>query len=97
MEVTTDAAVKAANLLKKINHPERLLILCHLSQSELSAGELAKRSNLSLSAFSQHLAVLRKAELVNVTRVAQTLFYSIKDREVLKILLTLKEIFCPGQ
>lgn len=86
---------EAASLLKKICHPDRLLVLCHLSEGELSAGELARRSTLSLSAFSQHLAILREANLVNVRRDGQTLFYSILDIRVLQLLNSLKEIFCP--
>lgn len=87
-------SLKASNFLKKIAHPDRLLILCHLSFNELSAGELAKKSKLNLSAFSQHLAILRNADFIKVRREAQTLFYSIKDASTLLILNTLKEIFC---
>ncbi len=87
-------AIKACDLLKKMSHPDRLLILCHLSFGELSAGELAKKSQLRLSAFSQHLAILRNAKLIKVRRRAQTLFYSIEDESALLILKTLKEIFC---
>lgn len=87
-------ASKASNFMKKLSHPDRLLILCHLSFGELSAGELAKKSQLNLSAFSQHLAILRTAEIVQVRRESQTLYYSIKDKASLRILDTLKEIFC---
>lgn len=88
-------AETAALFLKKIAHVDRLLILCHLSFGELSAGELAERSQLSFSAFSQHLAIMRKAGLIQNRRVAQTRYYSIKDTSVLQILATLKNIFCP--
>jgi len=84
----------AAQLLKMLGHPDRLLVMCYLSECELSAGELAARSKLSVSAFSQHLAVLRKAELIKTRRDAQTIYYSIKDLSVLKIISTLKEIYC---
>jgi ArsR family transcriptional regulator, virulence genes transcriptional regulator len=88
-------SLKASSLLKKLSHPDRLLILCHLSMGELSAGELAKKSELGLSAFSQHLGILRNANLIQSRRVAQTIFYSIKDDSTLLILNTLKQIFCP--
>ena len=95
LDIFKQNASNAAELLKKIAHPDRLLVLCHLSFRELSAGELAKRSKLSFSAFSQHLAILRKAELIKTRRVAQTLYYSIQDKSILQILATLKDIFCP--
>lgn len=85
----------ASELLKKMSHPDRLLVLCHLSFSELSAGELAKKSQLSLSAFSQHLAILREAELIKTRRVGRTLYYSIQNQSVSQVLAALKEIFCP--
>ncbi len=95
LETFKQNAKNAAELLKKIAHPDRLLVLCHLASGELSAGELGKKSELSISAFSQHLAILRKAELIKTRRVAQTLYYSIQDKSILQILATLKDVFCP--
>ncbi|MEN9946169.1 MAG: hypothetical protein RLZZ293_555 [Pseudomonadota bacterium] len=89
-----DNAQLAVNLLKRMAHCDRLLILCHLTQGELSAGELARRSLLSQSAFSQHLAILRRDQLVLTRKQAQTVYYSLASNEVLQILLTLKQIFC---
>jgi DNA-binding transcriptional ArsR family regulator len=60
----------------------------------LSAGELVDKSNLSFSAFSQHLAILRKADLIQTRRDGQTIYYSIKDQAVLKVLWVLKENYC---
>lgn len=91
----TKNALKASKLLKVISHPDRLLVLCHLSSGELSAGDLALKSKLKLSAFSQHLAILRKAKLVQIRREAQFIYYSIKDESVLSIMLALKGIYCP--
>lgn len=87
-------SLKASDFMKKLSHPDRLLILCHLSFGELSAGDLAKKSQLNLSAFSQHLAILRTSGILQVRREAQTLYYSIKDKSALLILDVLKEIFC---
>lgn len=95
LDVLEKSAPVAAELLKKMAHPDRLLILCHLSCGELSAGELAKCSKLSLSAFSQHLGVLRDAHIIKTRREAQTLYYSIQNESVLQILATLKNVFCP--
>lgn len=94
--VSRDAAVKASQLLKELSHPDRLLILCHLSGGEMSAGDLAKESKLSLSAFSQHLAILRHAEILKANRVGKCLYYSIQNDSVIQLLNTLKSIFCPS-
>ena len=87
-------AKKASELLKAISHESRLVILCMLSQQEMSAGELQQYTELSQSAFSQHLKVLRDKEIVKTRKEAQTIYYSIKNKSVLKILQSLYEIYC---
>ncbi|MCE1244192.1 metalloregulator ArsR/SmtB family transcription factor [Oryzomicrobium sp.] len=80
----------AARLLKAMAHEERLLILCRLLAGECSAGELARASALSQSAFSQHLTVLRGEGLVKSRRQAQAVFYSLARPDVADILYVLK-------
>ncbi len=87
-------AKQAADTLKALSHESRLLILCLLSQGEMSVGDLLKYSNLSQSAFSQHLAVLRKEGLVKTRKEAQSVYYTINDPNVLAILTVLHEIYC---
>ena len=82
-------ATKASQMLKAISYESRLLILCLLVNNEMSAGELAGYSDLSQSAFSQHLSVLRVKGLVKIRRESQTVYYSIKDENITKILETL--------
>jgi len=73
-----DAVVdKASGLLKAIANDNRLRILCLLEGSELSVTELNQRLSLSQSALSQHLAILRRAELVTTRRASQTIYYSL--------------------
>ncbi|MDW3124606.1 transcriptional regulator, partial [Vibrio sp. 1974] len=45
-------ANEAADLLKVMAHPERLMVLCQLTQGEVGVGKLQKNSFLSQSAFS---------------------------------------------
>ena len=85
----------ASNMLKALSHESRLLILCVLTQGEMCVGDLLEYSDLSQSAFSQHLMVLRKEQLVKIRKESQTVYYSIKDPNVEKILMTLYEIYCP--
>ena len=58
-------ASDAVSLLKGLANESRLMILCVLSEGELSVGKLNQRINLSQSALSQHLAVLREQGLVH--------------------------------
>ncbi len=89
-------AIDVAGLLKVLANDQRLLILCHLvSEGELSVGALNRRMDLSQSALSQHLARLRAHKLVEFRRESQTLFYSVSDLKVAKLLLTLRDLYCP--
>jgi DNA-binding transcriptional ArsR family regulator len=92
-----NSAKEAAVMLKALSHESRLLILCLLIQGEKCVGELLGYSELSQSAFSQHLSVLRKQKLVSVRKQAQTVFYRIKDQNVEKIIAVLYNIYCPNK
>lgn len=87
-------AHEAASFLKSLANEKRLLILCSLADEEMSVGELNKRVELSQSALSQHLAWLRDANLVTTRREAQTIYYRLEGERALRIIGTLKEIFC---
>jgi ArsR family transcriptional regulator, virulence genes transcriptional regulator len=88
-------ASQAATFLRELANERRLMILCQLlEQRELPVMELADRVGLSQSALSQHLARLRETGLVRVRRDGSTVYYSVADKSVGRVLKTLKTIFC---
>ena len=87
-------ADKAATLLKALANEQRLLILCNLLEGPLSVGELNERVTLSQSALSQHLGVLRDANVVTTTREAQTIRYALSSAAVTRIIEILYNEFC---
>jgi len=87
-------AANAANMLKSISNKWRLLILCQLVKGEKSVGELLEVVELSQSALSQHLAVLRESDLVSTRRESQSIFYSLKGTEAPIILAALYKVYC---
>lgn len=89
-----DHAVQAAALLKALAHPARLLVLCQLVEGEASVGELQPLTGLSMSALSQHLAVLREMELVTTRREAQTIHYALAEGPALSVLDALYAAYC---
>jgi DNA-binding transcriptional ArsR family regulator len=88
-------AAEAAQLLKALGNEQRLHILCNLLDGPQSVGELNQRLDLSQSALSQHLALLREMELVETRREAQTIYYSLPDGAVVRIMALLQDIYCP--
>ena len=87
-------AEEAAALLKALSHPARLLVLCQLVEGESSVGELQPITGLSLSALSQHLAVLRQMALVETRRESQTIHYSIAEGPATGVLDALYAAYC---
>ncbi len=88
-------AASAARLLKALGNEQRLMLLCLLVEGEKSVGELNARLELSQSALSQHLAILRDDQLVTTRREAQSIYYSLAEGPAQKIIATLHTIFCP--
>ncbi|RKF20916.1 ArsR family transcriptional regulator [Alginatibacterium sediminis] len=87
-------AAPAMKLIKAMANENRLMILCHLLEKELSVSELNEQVLLSQSALSQHLAWLRKDELVKTRKEAQTIYYSLSSDEAREVLRTLHGLYC---
>ena len=94
MEQMQAHAEQAAQLLKSLAHPARLRVLCRLVEGEASVGELQAQVGLSMSALSQHLAVMREAALVSTRREAQTIRYALAAGPAQRIIETLHGIYC---
>lgn len=87
-------AGRAAALLKALANEQRLMILCSLLEGPLSVGELNEKVDLSQSALSQHLAVLRESKIVVTTREAQSIRYALPEGVVTRIIGILYKEFC---
>ncbi|WP_246455176.1 ArsR/SmtB family transcription factor [Thermomonas brevis] len=87
-------AADAAQLLRALANDKRLMLLCLLVEGERSVSELNAKVDLSQSALSQHLAVLRADGLVATRREAQTIYYSLADGPAHRIIETLHAIYC---
>ena len=90
-------AGKTAKLLKALANEKRLQILCLLTAGERSVGDINALLDLSQSALSQHLAVLREDGLVTTRREAQTIYYSVADGPAHQVIQTLHAIYCGAQ
>jgi len=86
---------KVTTILRAIGNSNRLRILNELAGgNERSVSELENIiATLSQSALSQHLGRLRRANIVRTRRESQTIYYSIDDHDVLRILRLLSHIY----
>ena len=94
IDVMEAAADSASDLLKALANRHRLLIICQLIDGERSVGELAEFLGLRDSTVSQHLALLRKDELVTARRDGQTVWYSIGSPQARELVRTLYREYC---
>jgi DNA-binding transcriptional ArsR family regulator len=87
-------ATDAVCLLKGLANESRLMIMCVLTEGEISVGQLNERIELSQSALSQHLAVLREQGLVKTRRESQTIYYRLAESPAVNLIELLNEVYC---
>lgn len=88
------ASGKAAELLRSLSHPQRLLVLCALGTEEKSVAQLREELDIEQVPMSQQLMRLRADGLVESRREGTTVFYRIVRPEVLTMVQALHQAFC---
>ncbi|MBS6360001.1 metalloregulator ArsR/SmtB family transcription factor [Burkholderia sp.] len=91
------AAGEASKLLKVLSNPDRMLLLCQMTQGEFSVKELETITGILQPTLSQQLTVLREERLVNTRREGKQIFYSISSSEALAVLQVLYQLYCPTE
>ncbi|UPT62268.1 MAG: metalloregulator ArsR/SmtB family transcription factor [Hyphomonadaceae bacterium JAD_PAG50586_4] len=86
-------AGEAADLMKLLANDQRLIILCRLSDAEMSVSELGEHVSLAQSALSQHLAKLRAHGLVATRREGQNIYYRLASPTAQKLVGALCELY----
>ncbi|WP_374040966.1 metalloregulator ArsR/SmtB family transcription factor [Massilia sp. PAMC28688] len=89
------AAAEAGKLLKVLSNPDRLLLLCQMTQGEFSVRELELMTGIVQPTLSQQLTVLRDELLVTTRRDGKQIFYTIASKEALAVLQVLYQLYCP--
>jgi ArsR family transcriptional regulator, lead/cadmium/zinc/bismuth-responsive transcriptional repressor len=75
-----------AELFKVFGDSTRIRILYALIQSELCVGDLAQILNMTTSAISHQLRILKDAKLIKFRRDGKIIFYSLDDDHVRTLL-----------
>lgn len=94
MENMRSSAQEASQLLKSMSHPDRLMLLCQLTQGEYCVSDLEEKVGLNQPSLSQQLGVLRKEGIVKSRRDSKRVYYSINNKNALDILVLLYEKYC---
>jgi DNA-binding transcriptional ArsR family regulator len=89
-----EAAAAACRLMKTLANPDRLLLLCQLSQGEMSVGELEASLGILQPTLSQQLGVLREEQIVQTRRDGKHIYYRVASPQALAVLNVLYDQFC---
>lgn len=84
-------------IFKAIADPTRRQILQDLKDSELSAGEIVERFEISGPSISRHLAILKSAKLIKEKKVKNQIFYSLEPENIAHCLGDFLSSVCPTQ
>lgn len=77
-----EAFYELAEFFKIFGDPARLRILTVLQPGNISVTDLAERINMSQSAVSHQLRILKQARVVRVRREGKNSFYSLDDEHI---------------
>jgi DNA-binding transcriptional ArsR family regulator len=90
------ASQEAADLMRSLSHPQRLLVLCALGSEEKTVADLRRELAIEQVPMSQQLMRLRADGLVTARRDGATVCYRITRPEVIIVIEALHSAFCPA-
>ncbi len=97
LAVLRQSADAACRLMKALSNPDRLLLLCQLSQGEKNVGELEALVGIAQPTLSQQLGVLREEGLVSTRREGKSIYYCINSPQALAVMGVLYAEYCGKQ
>jgi len=81
-----------AEVCKTLSHPKRLQILAILREDEMAAGGIVKKMKISKANVSQHLAVMRRAGILEARRDGINIYYRISSPKVTRACELMREV-----
>lgn len=84
--ISKDLINNAAAFFKVLGDETRMKILCTIAEDELCVNDIADAVNMTKSAVSHQLKLLKDDDLVKSRRDGKNIYYSLDDRHVVDIL-----------
>lgn len=97
LEALEQKAEDAAQFLKMIASPPRLMLLCHMADKECSVGLLAEKTGMRMPTVSQQLSLLRAQGLVQTRRDGTTIYYRMNSQAARDVMDVLLSHFCSNE
>lgn len=80
-----DKIIDLSELFKVFGDSTRMKIICALLQGELCVCDIANVTDMSVSAISHQLRILKQAKLVKYKKIGKIVYYSLDDEHVYEI------------
>jgi rhodanese-related sulfurtransferase/predicted transcriptional regulator len=81
-----------AKMIQAMANPRRLEIIDLLGQGEKSVDQLARETHMAVANASQHLQVLKGANLVDIRREGNFIYYRLAHEEIYKSWQTMRQL-----
>jgi DNA-binding transcriptional ArsR family regulator len=85
---------EVCTLLRALSHPQRLMVLCHLTEGEKTVSELQELCDISQSQLSQFLTRMKAEGLLTSRKEGAFQIYSIADKRVSRLIVSIEGLFC---
>ena len=82
---------------KALADPTRRKILSLLKDKDMNAGEIANEFNMTKPSISNHLNILKQADLVDAEQVGQNVNYSLKTSVLQDVLKLISDLSSRGK
>lgn len=82
---------------KALADPTRRKILSLLKDKDMNAGEIANEFNMTKPSISNHLNILKQADLVDAEKVGQNVNYSLKTSVLQNVLKLISDLSSRGK
>lgn len=83
------------DVFQALSSSVRRQILAYLSNSDMTAGQIAERFNISKPALSKHLGILENAGLIRSEKKGQYVHYYLNKESLIGTLNNFISDFCP--
>lgn len=82
---------------KALADPTRRKILSLLKDKDMNAGEIANEFNMTKPSISNHINILKQADLVDAEKVGQNVNYSLKTSVLQDVLKLISDLSSRGK
>ena len=93
MSLEIEKIENITDLLKNFSNTNKLKILCFIWKDEKNVSDIIKSVGCSQSQISQILNKMKLEKVLESTRDWKEIFYRISDDKVIKLIMSLKNIF----